>query len=45
LKDTIPNPRVPGSWVSLFEISKPQNNYMVLESYIQDGSEDNSVSW
>lgn len=35
--DNIPNPRINGEWVSLFEFSKPETNYMVLESYLSEG--------
>ena len=34
--DNIPNPLLKGQWVSLFEVSKPETNYMILESYMQD---------
>jgi hypothetical protein len=34
--DNIPNPLIKGNWISLFEVSKPIKDYMVLESFIQD---------
>jgi hypothetical protein len=36
--DNIPNPKIKGEWVSLFEISKPLNNYMILESFLSEGN-------
>lgn len=36
--DNIPNPNLKGEWVSLFEISKPLNNYMILESFLSEGN-------
>lgn len=35
--DNIPNPQIEGDWISLFEISKPIDNYMILESFLCDG--------
>ena len=35
--DTIPNPCLRGTSVSLFDISKPENNYIILESFLADG--------
>jgi len=35
--DNIPNPKLKGDWISLFEISKPTNNYMILESFLSEG--------
>ena len=35
--DSIQNPQLKGEWVSLFEISKPETNYIILESFLCDG--------
>ena len=35
--DNIPNPRLKGEWLSLFELSKPEKNYIILESYLSEG--------
>jgi len=35
-RDTLPNPLSKGQTIHIFEISKPENNYIILESFVQD---------
>lgn len=36
--DSIANPLQKGQAVKLYEVSKPQNNYIILESFLQEGN-------
>ena len=37
-EDSIANPLVKGQSVKLYEVSKPASNYIILESFLQEGN-------